>query len=153
MPSTYSSDERTRSADLVHLCVTRCRPELPTAESTCSGCVHLPWSAAQPAVPSVRMSPAGCRLPIVPGGMFVKLQRPGLIAAVIAGALALSACGSGNTSTGGGGASPSGGATADCASGTLSWDGSSAQKTAVTEWTKQYQTKCADASINYQGQG
>jgi phosphate transport system substrate-binding protein len=85
--------------------------------------------------------------------MFVKLQRPGLIAAVIAGALALSACGSDNTTSGGGGASPSGGASADCASGTLSWDGSSAQKTAVTEWIKQYQTKCPDASINYQGQG
>jgi phosphate transport system substrate-binding protein len=83
----------------------------------------------------------------------VKLQRPGLIAALIAGALALSACGSDNTDATAGGGSPSGGSTADCASGTLSWDGSSAQKTAVTEWIKQYQAKCGGASINYQGQG
>ena len=41
----------------------------------------------------------------------------------------------------------------DCASGTLSWDGSSAQKTAVTQWIQQYQNQCSDASINYQGQG
>jgi phosphate transport system substrate-binding protein len=86
--------------------------------------------------------------------MFVKLQRPGLIAALVAGAFALSACGSDNTpSTAGGGPSASGGASADCASGTLSWDGSSAQKTAVTEWIKQYQGKCSGASVNYQGQG
>jgi phosphate transport system substrate-binding protein len=82
----------------------------------------------------------------------VKLQRPGLIAGLVAGVLALSACGSDNTG-GTGGGTGNGGASADCASGTLSWDGSSAQKTAVTEWVKQYQTKCGDASINYQGQG
>ena len=41
----------------------------------------------------------------------------------------------------------------DCASGTLSWDGSSAQKTAVTQWVQRYQNQCSDASINYQGQG
>ena len=84
----------------------------------------------------------------------MKLQRHGLIAGLVAGALALSACGSDNTDTGSGGSSSSGaGSSADCASGTLSWDGSSAQKTAVAEWTKHYLAKCADASINYQGQG
>jgi phosphate transport system substrate-binding protein len=83
----------------------------------------------------------------------VKLQRPGLVAGLVAGALALTACGSDNTDSGGGSNATSGGSSADCASGTLSWDGSSAQKTAVAEWTKQYQDKCADASINYQGQG
>ena len=82
----------------------------------------------------------------------MKLQRPGLVAGLVAGALALSACGSDNTDSGASSNATSG-SSADCASGTLSWDGSSAQKTAVAEWTKQYQNKCADASINYQGQG
>jgi phosphate transport system substrate-binding protein len=85
----------------------------------------------------------------------VKLQRHGLVAGLVVGVLALSACGSDNTDStdaGSGGSSASGGSS-DCATGTLSWDGSSAQKTAVTEWIKQYQDKCSDASINYQGQG
>jgi phosphate transport system substrate-binding protein len=86
--------------------------------------------------------------------MYVKLQRHGLVAGLVAGVLALSACGSDNTSNNAGSGSGSAtGASTDCASGTLSWDGSSAQKTAVTEWIKQYQTKCSGASINYQGQG
>jgi phosphate transport system substrate-binding protein len=90
--------------------------------------------------------------PTTSGGTFVKLQRPGLIAGLVAGVLALSACGSDNTegSTGG---TASGGASGDCASGTLSWDGSSAQKTAVTEWINKYQGTCGDASINYKAQG
>jgi phosphate transport system substrate-binding protein len=87
----------------------------------------------------------------------VKLQRPGLVAGLIAGALALSACGSDNTADSsagsGSGSSSASGASLDCASGTLSWDGSSAQKTAVTQWIQQYQTQCSSASINYQGQG
>ncbi|HEY7101030.1 MAG TPA: phosphate ABC transporter substrate-binding protein PstS [Mycobacteriales bacterium] len=90
----------------------------------------------------------------------MKLQRHGLVAGLVVGVLALSACGSDNTDSnsgsGGGGSSASGsasGGSIDCASGTLSWDGSSAQKTAVTQWIQQYQNQCADASINYQGQG
>jgi phosphate transport system substrate-binding protein len=87
----------------------------------------------------------------------VKLQRHGLVAGLVVGVLALSACGSDNTdSSSGNGSSASGsasGSAVDCASGTLSWDGSSAQKTAVTQWIQQYQNQCADASINYQGQG
>jgi len=79
----------------------------------------------------------------------VKLQRYGLIAGLAAGALALSACGSdngGSNSTGSGGSS-------ECASGTLSTGGSSAQKPAFTAWIQGYQAKCSDASINYDGQG
>jgi phosphate transport system substrate-binding protein len=84
----------------------------------------------------------------------VKLQRHGLVAGLVVGVLALSACGSDNTeSTGAGSGSSASGATIDCASGTLSWDGSSAQKTAVTQWVQQYQNQCSEASINYQGQG
>jgi phosphate transport system substrate-binding protein len=88
----------------------------------------------------------------------VKLQRYGLVAGLVVAVLALSACGSDNndSSSAGSGSSASGTAPAgsiDCASGTLSWDGSSAQKTAVTQWVQQYQNQCSDASINYQGQG
>ena len=85
----------------------------------------------------------------------MKLQRHGLVAGLVVGLLALSACGSDNTddSNAGSGGSSASGATTDCASGTLSWDGSSAQKTAVTQWIQQYQNQCSDASINYQGQG
>ena len=89
----------------------------------------------------------------------MKLQRYGLVAGLVVGVLALSACGSDNndsSSSAGSGSSASGTAPAgsiDCASGTLSWDGSSAQKTAVTQWVQQYQNQCSDASINYQGQG
>jgi phosphate transport system substrate-binding protein len=85
----------------------------------------------------------------------VKLQRHGLVAGLVVGVLALSACGSDNTSSdnAGSGGSSASGASADCASGTLSWDGSSAQKTAVTQWIQQYQNLCSQASINYQGQG
>jgi phosphate transport system substrate-binding protein len=85
----------------------------------------------------------------------VKLQRHGLVAGLVVGVLALSACGSDNTedSNAGSGGSSASGAVSDCASGTLSWDGSSAQKTAVTQWIQQYQNQCSDASINYQGQG
>jgi phosphate transport system substrate-binding protein len=87
----------------------------------------------------------------------VKLQRHGLVVGLVVGVLALSACGSDNndSNTAGGGSRTRGapGGSTDCASGTLSWDGSSAQKTAVTQWIQQYQNQCADASINYQGQG
>jgi len=88
----------------------------------------------------------------------VKLQRHGLVAGLVVGVLALSACGSDNTDSNSGGSgsgsgSSASGASIDCASGTLSWDGSSAQKTAVTQWIQQYQNQCSDASINYQGQG
>lgn len=84
----------------------------------------------------------------------MKLQRHGLVVGLVAGALALSACGSDNTDTNAGsGSGSASGAATDCASGTLSWDGSSAQKTAVTQWIQQYQNTCSGASINYQGQG
>ena len=86
----------------------------------------------------------------------MKLQRHGLVAGLVVGVLALSACGSDNTDSntaGSGSSSSESGAAIDCASGTLSWDGSSAQKTAVTQWIQQYQNQCSDAAINYQGQG
>lgn len=74
----------------------------------------------------------------------------------MAGTLALAACGSDNTGTSAA-PSASGGSTAanaaDCASGTFTAAGSSAQKPAFNAWIQGYQTQCANASVNYDGQG
>jgi phosphate transport system substrate-binding protein len=87
----------------------------------------------------------------------VKHQRYGLLAGLVAGALALTACGSDNaTDTGGGNGGTQangGGAVSDCASGSFNLDGSSAQKPAVNAWKKGYEAACSGASINYAGQG
>ena len=86
----------------------------------------------------------------------MKLQRPGLVAGLVAGVLALSACGSDNTadSGAGSGSASASGASLDCASGTLSWDGSSAQKTAVTALDPAVPERSArTSSINYPGEG
>lgn len=48
----------------------------------------------------------------------------------------------------------SGGASAiNCGSGTLTLAGSSAQKNAIDQWTKDYQTACSGATINYNPSG
>jgi phosphate transport system substrate-binding protein len=79
----------------------------------------------------------------------VKLQRPGLVfAGFVAGALALTACGSDNATPSTGGA-----ASSDCASGSFTAAGSSAQKPAFNAWKQGYEAKCADVSLNYDGQG
>jgi len=84
----------------------------------------------------------------------VKLQRHGMVAGLIAGALVLSACGSDNDEdTGGGSASSTGGNSADCPKGSLSAAGSSAQNTAYTAWIAAYQAKCGEVAINYDPQG
>lgn len=82
----------------------------------------------------------------------MKLQRQGTIACLaLSATLALGACGSDNNEPTAG---ASGSATAaDCASGTLNAQGSSAQKNAVDEWIKAYQRTCADARINYEPSG
>lgn len=83
----------------------------------------------------------------------MKLKRHGLVVGLMAGALALSACGSdneGDTATGG---TATGGATADCPSGSLSAAGSSAQNTAYTAWITAYQGQCSGVDINYDPQG
>lgn len=86
-------------------------------------------------------------------------------ALLLAGALTLSACGSDNnaTSTGGNGSGaqsatadgnqPAGITGADCASGTLTADGSTAQQNAMTQWIKDYQSKCSGATLTYGGGG
>ncbi|GIF53434.1 phosphate ABC transporter substrate-binding protein (PhoT family) [Asanoa ferruginea] len=85
----------------------------------------------------------------------MKLQRHGLIACLaLTAAITLSACGSDNespsTPAASGGAST---AAADCASGTLNLFGSSAQKNAMDEWRKAYQTQCSGTTINYEPNG
>lgn len=76
----------------------------------------------------------------------------------IVGTLALSSCGSDNNATATPGAS--GGATiaatgdkADCATGTLNAEGSSAQKNAIEEAIRTFQAKCPGATVNYAATG
>ncbi|MFC7263828.1 phosphate ABC transporter substrate-binding protein PstS [Streptomyces lutosisoli] len=92
----------------------------------------------------------------------MKLQRMNrraltLGALAVSGALALTACGSDDTS---GGTKSTTGATAkagniDCGSakGQLLANGSSAQANAIQAWTKAYTTECKDVQINYKPEG
>ncbi|MEV0402883.1 phosphate ABC transporter substrate-binding protein PstS [Actinoallomurus sp. NPDC050550] len=70
----------------------------------------------------------------------------------LAGALALTACGTDNN----GGKSSTGGGTAasgDCVKTTVNAAGSTAQANAISEWTKGYQQNCAGANLNYNANG
>ncbi|WP_131740773.1 phosphate ABC transporter substrate-binding protein PstS [Actinomadura roseirufa] len=71
---------------------------------------------------------------------------------VVAGALALSACGSDdNSGSGSSSSAPTG--DIDCAKASVNAAGSSAQKNAIEEWTKIYAQKCAGANLNYNPSG
>ncbi|MGP4027534.1 phosphate ABC transporter substrate-binding protein PstS [Actinomadura sp. 3N407] len=70
---------------------------------------------------------------------------------VVAGALALTACGSDNNTTASTGSAPS--ANIDCAKASVNAAGSSAQKNAMEEWTKVYAAECAGANLNYNPSG
>ncbi|GAA2427222.1 phosphate ABC transporter substrate-binding protein PstS [Actinomadura vinacea] len=70
---------------------------------------------------------------------------------VVAGALALSACGSDSNQGGNTANVPAG--DIDCAKATVNSAGSSAQKNAIEEWTKIYSQKCAGANLNYNPSG
>jgi phosphate transport system substrate-binding protein len=93
----------------------------------------------------------------------VKLTRAGVIAAgVLAGVVALTACGSdsNNTSAGGGttagtSAATSAGSSAatTCATGSLKGEGSTAQKNVINDWIQKYQAKCSGATIAYNATG
>jgi len=85
----------------------------------------------------------------------VRITRSSAVGAVaIVGALALSACGSDNTSTGGSGSTGSATAAAgDCFSGQLDAEGSTAQKNAIEQAIKNFQQSCADAPNNYNATG
>jgi phosphate transport system substrate-binding protein len=62
----------------------------------------------------------------------------------------LAACGSDNT---GGGSGGSGTAAANCPTGTLKAEGSSAQKNAIEAAIKSFQTRCTGATVNYNPSG
>lgn len=84
----------------------------------------------------------------------MSVSRIGALSAIaLSGALALSACASENpapadSATGAGTAAAS-----DCFSGDLKAEGSSAQKNAIDEAIKAFQTACGDANIDYQPTG
>ena len=75
--------------------------------------------------------------------------------AALVGTLALAGCGSNNNASTSpstsGGASPA--SAADCAPGTLSGEGSSAQKNAIEQAIADYQATCTGATINYNPTG
>ena len=86
----------------------------------------------------------------------MNLKRHGIMAGIaLTATLALAACGSDNTttSTAGGGSSGPAGGKVDCATGSLTAQGSSAQKNAMDQWVKAYQQQCSGAQINYQSTG
>lgn len=89
----------------------------------------------------------------------MKLSRSGrLTVATLVGALALTACGSDNNASSptatGSGSTPSGSSgSIACAAGTINASGSTAQANAMSQWIKEYQTACANATINYGGGG
>ena len=73
----------------------------------------------------------------------------------LSGALLLSACASENNTSGGSANAGSTGSSgsSDCFSGNLKAEGSSAQKNAIDEAISVFQTKCADATIDYNPSG
>ena len=84
----------------------------------------------------------------------IRTSAVGVIA--ISGVLALSACGSDSTSGSGsaaGGSTAGASSAADCFSGTLNGEGSTAQKNAIEAAIKTFQTACADATVNYNATG
>jgi phosphate transport system substrate-binding protein len=88
----------------------------------------------------------------------VSVSRISALGAIaLTGALALSACASENNgSSSSDGTSAAGGAAtaaADCFSGDLKGEGSTAQKNAIDEAIKQFQSKCSDANVDYQATG
>jgi phosphate transport system substrate-binding protein len=79
----------------------------------------------------------------------VKLHRTGAIAGIaLASLLAVSACGSDNTTT----TDASSSGSSDCATGQIAASGSTAQGTAMNAWTTAYAKKCG-AQINYAATG
>ena len=70
-------------------------------------------------------------------------------AVALAGALSLAACGSDGASNSASGSI----AGATCVSGAIKASGSTAQKNAMSDWVKAYQTACTGATIDYQANG
>ena len=80
-----------------------------------------------------------------------------LTGVALVGTLALAACGSDQNVTPAPGAASgtttAAGAKADCATGTLNGEGSSAQKNAIEEAIRTFQAKCSGATVNYAATG
>jgi phosphate transport system substrate-binding protein len=90
----------------------------------------------------------------------VKLYRVGVVAGLIAGAIALSACSSSksNTPAASGGGSTNSGASSSaaaptCSTGKLNAEGSTAQTNAMNAWIAAYQKACTGATVNYNPTG
>ena len=87
----------------------------------------------------------------------MKIQSRGRLTSVtgiaLAGTLALSACGSDNNVTPTPGASNGTTNAADCPKGTLSAEGSSAQKNAIEQAITDFQDACKTATLNYNPTG
>lgn len=87
----------------------------------------------------------------------MKLNRASTFSALaLCGVVALSACGSGNnTNKAAATGAPSAGSSgsANCASGSLSGQGSTFQQNAQLQWIKDYTAMCSGAQISYQGTG
>jgi phosphate transport system substrate-binding protein len=87
----------------------------------------------------------------------VKIKRHGISAGIaLLATLALAACGSDNNTSpgaGDGSSNASSGPSTACATGSLTAQGSTAQKNAMDEWVKNYQQQCSGAQVNYQGTG
>ena len=95
----------------------------------------------------------------------MKLNRIAVAAGLLAGAVALTACGS--SASGNGGSTPAptgtgsgkstssalGGSGSSCPTGTLNAEGSTAQTNAITRWIKDYQGICSGATVNYNPTG
>ena len=92
----------------------------------------------------------------------MKLSRVGVIAGLLASAVALAACSSsksnnnasGSTTPGGSSSTASSSASAPtCSSGKLNAQGSTAQTNAINQWIKDYQAACSGATITYNPTG
>jgi phosphate transport system substrate-binding protein len=88
----------------------------------------------------------------------VQINRLGILAGLVASAIALTACGSDSNSSNSGGTTTSGSSSsasgsASCGSGSLKAEGSTAQKNAMDQWISDYQSKCSGATVNYNGTG
>ena len=87
----------------------------------------------------------------------MKIQSRGRLTSVtgiaLVGTLALSACGSDNNATATPGASNGTTNAADCPKGTLSAEGSSAQKNAIEQAITDFQDACKTATLNYNPTG
>jgi phosphate transport system substrate-binding protein len=134
--------------------VGRRQPNLPALFT-----VRSPWTARRVTRRSYLRSVGHFRPPLilaVERFTNVKIQRFGQLAGItLAGSLALSACGSDDNSAdiaaAGGGSTET--TSIECADGTLSAEGSSAQKNAIEEAIASFQTVCEGATVNYNPTG